>query len=537
MRGYDIVIIGGGINGCGIARDAAGRGLNVLLCEKGDLAASTSSASTKLIHGGLRYLEHWDFRLVRESLRERERLLRIAPHIIRPLRFILPHVSDMRPAWLIRLGLFLYDHLGGRRILAATRSVDLKKDAAGIPLVAELKNGYEYSDCQVDDARLVILNAIAAAQHGADIRIHTKCIAARRDNDRWHIDLATKNNAEDNIEDNTEDNTQDNNIETVSACVLINVTGVSAGKIRNAIWGDINDTARVDYSIRLVRGSHIVVAKMFPGERAYILQNHDKRIVFAIPYQEDYTLIGTTECEHDSDDGDDEDVQIDDEEIDYLLHAVNRYFQTPCTRKDIVWTYSGVRALFNDGTGILSADNLSAVTRDYVLLLERVGGNSILLNVFGGKITTYRKLAEDVLHRIKPFFPKMKRKWTTRVALPGGDFSAHDLDNIAQSLCATCDGLKHVTALRLVRGYGTRAREIIGHAANIQSLGIHFGADLYESEVAYMMDYEWARTAEDVLWRRSKIGLRVNDAQQKYLAEWIKQRHAINHGKTFSTAE
>ena len=495
MTDYDLVIVGGGINGCGIARDAAGRGLKVLLCEKGDLASSTSSASTKLIHGGLRYLEQGDFRLVRESLLERERLLRMAPHLIRPMRFVLPHSKGMRPAWLIRLGLFLYDHMGGRRLLPATRSLDLAADAAGKPLILGIGAAYEYSDCWVDDTRLVVLNALDAAERGADIRTYAKCVSARRENSAWRIKIAAKDGSD-----------------TVSSRTLVNAAGLWAGEFRADVLGEAGHQNR---TIRMVRGSHIVVSKLFEGERAYILQNEDQRITFAIPYENDYTLIGTTECEYS---GNGENIQITDGEVEYLLHAIGHYFKTPCTRDNIVWTYSGVRSLFDDGT-----ENLSKVTRDYVLALDH--GMPALLNIFGGKITTYRQLSEKAVDLLASFIPGTKGKWTATSSLVGGDFPVYGVDNLALKLRATCAGLSKAQSLRMVRAYGTRVFNVIAEANSVNDFEIHFGAGLYELEVKYMMDFEWAKSVEDILWRRSKFGLLMNDAEKIHLAKWMQQRH------------
>ncbi len=488
---YDIAVIGGGVNGCGIARDAAGRGLKVLLCEQNDLASHTSSASTKLIHGGLRYLEYGDFRLVRESLKERERLLRLAPHIIWPIRFVLPHVQGMRPVWLIRLGLFLYDHIGGRRGLPSTRHLDLSADAAGDLLRAGPRTAYEYSDCWVDDARLVVLNAMDAAERGADIRTYTKCVSMERQKSVWQLVLDSATGRQ-----------------CVTARILINAAGMWADQIRACALGA---SAPGKVSTRMVRGSHIVVAKLFEGDRAFILQVDDNRVVFAIPYENDFTLIGTTEREY-------QDleyrVQIVDEEIDYLLSAIAHYFRNPCSRDDIVWTFSGVRSLFDDG-----AANPSAVTRDYVLSVD--GTNPPLLSVFGGKITTYRQLAEKAIDRLAPHLPSLDGRWTDSAPLPGGDFAANRTAELVSQLRVKCSGMGEAQARRLIRAYGTRAFKVIGGADSVEQLGVHFGGGLHAREVAYLMQNEWARTAEDVLWRRSKLGLHTNAGEQDQLTAWM----------------
>ena len=502
MTDFDLAIVGGGINGCGIARDAAGRGLKVLLCEKGDVGSSTSSASTKLIHGGLRYLEHGELRLVRESLVERERLLCMAPHLIRPMRFVLPHVPGMRPAWLIRLGLFLYDHIGGRRVLSPTRAVRLNADAVGEPLAPGPTTAYEYSDCWVDDARLVVLNALDAAERGADIRTHTRYASARREGGVWRLQLEAK----------------DGGGESITARALVNSAGLWAAEVRAAALPDEGREGR-DAPVRLVQGSHIVVPKMFDGEWSYILQNLDRRVVFAIPFAEEYTLVGTTEREYK---GDRDKVEITEAEVDYLLRVINRYFKSRRSRRDVVWSYSGVRALFDDG-----AENASAVTRDYVLSLEQLQqGGPPLLNVFSGKITTYRKLAEAALERLAPFFPGLKGAWTGTVALPGGDLAVDGVAGLAARLCTMCGGLDEAQALRMAHAYGTRAFEIIGDAKTPDELGEHFGAGLYACEVAWMIRCEWAQTIEDVLWRRSKLGLSLDDSSTERLARWIEQHRA-----------
>lgn len=495
---YDIAVIGGGINGCGIARDAAGRGLSVFLCEQGDLAGATSSASTKLIHGGLRYLEYYAFRLVREALVEREVLLRLAPHIVRPLRFVLPHHSGLRPAWLIRLGLFIYDHLGGRRILPGTRVLELSGGPFGAPLKPGLRKGFEYSDCWVDDARLVVLNAIDAAERGAEIRVRTRCRTAARVDGLWQLDM--------------EDEGTDRRFR-IRARTLVNATGpwVSSfleEELRLAAKGQV----------RLVKGSHIIVPKLFDHDRAYIFQESDGRVVFAIPFEADFTLIGTTEVDFRGDPGA---AAIDSVEVDYLCAAANEYFTKTIAPADVVYSYSGVRPLYDDGTR-----EAKAATRDYVLELDGSRTEAAVLNIFGGKITTYRRLAEAALRRLRPFLPRMGNAWTAGTPLPGGDFPIGGDAEIAAELARTCSGLPEPVARRLARAYGTRAAGVLGRATSVEGLGRHFGAGLYEAEVRYQMQREWARTAEDVIWRRTKQGLRLSRAEVARLDEWMRDRHA-----------
>ena len=497
---FDLVIIGGGVNGCGIARDAAGRGLRVLVCEQGDLAQATSSASTKLFHGGLRYLEHYEFRLVREALIERETLLRAMPHIAWPLRFVLPHHSGLRPAWLLRLGLFVYDHLGGRKILPATKTLDLARDPAGAPLKDSFRKAFEYSDCWVEDSRLVVLNARAAADLGAEIRVRTRCLSAERRDGLWSATL----------EDLTSGATRE-----ARARALVNAGGP---------WVDdiIRNTLRRNSpaSIRLVRGSHIVVAKLFDHDRAYIFQNTDNRIVFAIPYQDDFTLIGTTDMDHDSAP---EDAVCTPGEADYLRAAASEYFARAVPAEDVVWTYSGVRPLYDDG-----ASPAAAATRDYVLQLDAAPGEAPLLNVFGGKITTYRRLAEAALAKLATSFPRMGAPWTAGAPLPGGDFPVDGVPMQIQRLRAGFPFLDERWARRLVRAYGTQAAELLGDATSADDLGQRFGWNLTEAEVRWLMSREWARTAADILWRRSKLGLRLSEPEAKALDNWMS--HASDGG-------
>lgn len=480
MEPFDLLVIGGGINGAGIARDAAGRGLSVLLVEQDDLASHTSSASTKLIHGGLRYLEHYEFRLVRESLTERERLLAIAPHIIHPLTFVLPHHRGSRPAWMVRLGLFLYDHIGGREKLPASAGVRLAGSGLGAGLRKDVIKGFAYSDCRVDDARLVILNAMDAQARGADIRVRTRLVAARRDGDVWRATL----------EDRATGTTSD-----VTARHIVNVAGPWVAQMLGAIEG-----ARAEPPPRLVKGSHIVVPRMFPGDHAYILQNPDKRIVFAIPYERDFTLIGTTD---EAISGEVGDASVTDEEIAYLCDSVNRWFEKPITPADMVWRYWGVRPLYDDGS-----DNASAVTRDYVMKLG-TGEGPQLLSIFGGKLTTYRKLAEHALEKLAPFLQTDRGAWTDREPLPGGDLPGANFPAFLSDVRRRWPFLPQATADRLARSYGTRIETIIGDAASLADLGEDYGGGLSEREVAYLVANEYARTAEDILWRRSKLGLHV----------------------------
>ncbi|WP_028003762.1 glycerol-3-phosphate dehydrogenase [Sinorhizobium meliloti] len=494
---FDVFVIGGGINGCGIARDAAGRGYSVALAEMSDFASGTSSGSTKLIHGGLRYLEHYEFRLVREALMEREVLWAMAPHVIWPMRFVLPfHKGGPRPAWLIRLGLFLYDHIGGRKLLPATKTLDMTRDPAGAPLKGLFTKAFEYSDGWVDDARLVVLNARDAADRGARIMARTRVVSARREGGRWAIEI---------------ESTETGARETMRARMLVNAAGPWVDRVLSEAVGN-NDVRNV----RLVQGSHIVVKKKFDDPRAYFFQNPDGRIMFAIPYQDEFTLIGTTDRDFT---GNPADVRISDAEIDYLCRAASEYFSDPVGREDIVWTYSAVRPLFDDG-----ASKAQEATRDYVLRVEN--GDAPLLNVFGGKLTTYRRLAESALEKIGETIGEKGKKWTAVSHLPGGDFPAAGYDDEVAKLRTRYPFLTASHARRLVRLYGTRAAQLLGNAASEADLGKHFGADLYAAEVDWLIVQEWALRAEDVLWRRTKLGLKFSRAQTAELEEYM--RGAVN---------
>lgn len=490
---YDLAIIGGGINGCGIARDAAGRGLKVLLCEQGDLAEGTSSASSKLIHGGLRYLEYYEFRLVREALAEREVLWRSAPHLIRPLRFVLPYRRSLRPRWLLRLGLFAYDHIGGRDLLPGTRSLDLRRDAAGAPLKPDFRHGFEYSDCWVDDARLVVLNARQAASLGARIVPRTRVVAAHRAGALWHLALETGSAA---------------GAQSAAARVLINAAGPWVDEVTRRIAG-----TNAPGHVRLVRGSHIIVPRLYDHDRAYTLQQPDGRIVFVIPYEGDYSLIGTTDIDHVAGAGE---ARISEEEIDYLCAAASSYFRFSLRRAHVLGSYSGIRPLFNDG----SAD-ATAATRDYVLDLADTPQGAPLLTVYGGKITTYRRLAEHALEKLAPYFAGLRDPWTSTAVLPGGAFDVHEVDARICGLIDAYPFLDRSWARRLVRAYGTVAEEILGSARRETDLGAAFGATLTEAEVRHLVDNEWAVTAEDILWRRSKLGLRLGGPDVQRLEEYL----------------
>jgi glycerol-3-phosphate dehydrogenase len=490
---FDIFVIGGGINGCGIARDAAGRGYKVALAEMNDFGSGTSSGSTKLVHGGLRYLEHYEFRLVREALMEREVLWAMAPHIIWPMRFVLPfHKGGVRPAWLIRMGLFLYDHLGGRKLLPATRTLDLRRDPAGKPLKPLFSKAFEYSDGWVDDARLVVLNARDAADRGATILSRIKVVSCRRGKGRWTVE----------VEDH-----QNGARRSFTARMLVNASGPW---VDNVLIETSGHNAR--HNVRLVQGSHIVVKRKFQDPRAYFFQNPDNRIIFAIPYQQDYTLIGTTDRDFK---GDPQDVRISQEEIAYLCSAASEYFAEPVTPQDIVWTYSAVRPLFDDG-----ASKAQEATRDYVLKVDSTDATP-LLNVFGGKLTTYRRLAEHALEKIAEEIGGKGQAWTAGSKLPGGDFAVTGYEEQVAKLKAAHPFIDMAHAERLIRAYGTAAFEILRGAQSQNELGRYFGGDLYEREVDWLMAHEWAQQADDVIWRRTKQGLRLSADQVHVLEEYM----------------
>ncbi|MBN6730022.1 glycerol-3-phosphate dehydrogenase [Burkholderia multivorans] len=498
---YDLLVVGGGINGAGIARDAAGRGLSVLLCEQDDLASHTSSASTKLIHGGLRYLEYKEFGLVRKALQERETLLRAAPHIMWPLRFVMPHMPNLRPAWLIRIGLFLYDHLAKRELLPGSRGIDMRRHAAGAPLVDSIRRGFVYSDGWVDDARLVVLNALDAKERGAEILTRTKLVSAERRSDEWEARLQQPDGA----------------IRVVRARAIANAAGPWVGDVLHGALG-----RGAHHSVRLVKGSHIVTRRLFDHDHAYIFQNPDKRIIFAIPYERDFTLIGTTDVEYTSDPAR---VAIDRDETQYLCDSINRYFKRKISPANVHWTYSGVRPLLEDE----NAANASAVTRDYRLEMDE-GEGAPLLSVFGGKITTFRKLAEEAGDMLCRALDRDAPAWTAGAPLPGGDIANAKFDAFADAFAKRHRWLPAPLARRYARAYGTRAARVVGNAQSLADLGAEIVPGLFEAELRYLRDTEWATCAQDVLWRRSKLGLHVApgtlDAASAALDAWFAAAHA-----------
>ena len=489
---FDLAVIGGGINGAGIARDAAGRGLRVLLCEKGDLGEGTSSRSGKLIHGGLRYLEYYEFRLVREALIEREVLLTLAPHIVWPMRFVLPHGAGQRPAWMIRLGLFLYDHLGGRKRLPGTRRLNLRQQPEGEAVKEEYRLAFEYSDCWVDDARLVVLNALDAAQRGAEVLTRSEAVSARREDGLWRLTLRAA----------------DGTRREVRARILVNAAGPWVEQVLRGVTA-VNSSRRV----RLVKGSHIVVPKFWRGAHAYLLQNDDKRVIFVNPYAGDLCLIGTTDIPCD---GAAETVAIDDAERAYLLTVVNRYMRHQLAPSDIRHAFSGVRPLYDD-----RAANPSAVTRDYVFDIDRNGRAAPLLSVFGGKITTYRKLAEHAMAKLAPFVPTLGPAWTGRTPLPGGDMPHADFAAYLAAFRARFPFLPEPLSHHYARLYGTRAEIMLAGARGLADLGRAFAAGFYEREADFLIRTEWARTPEDVLTRRTKHHLHMTPQEIDAFAGWM----------------
>ena len=500
----DLLIVGGGINGAGIARDAAGRGLSVVLCDKDDLAAHTSSASTKLIHGGLRYLEHYEFGLVRKALIEREVLLRSAPHIMWPMRFVMPHDKGQRPAWIIRAGMLVYDYLAKREILPGSGSIDLRTHAAGKPLRPEFTKGFIYSDGWVDDARLVVLNAMDAAEKGAHVFTHTLCESALRDGDRWNAVLRKSDGSE----------------IRVKARGLVNAAGPWAAQfLQQAVH---RPSAK---SLRLIKGSHIVVKKLFDHPYAYIFQNPDGRIVFAIDYEQDFTLVGTTDIEYH---GDTDKVAIEQDEIDYLCKLTERYFQKPLKPSDVVWSYSGVRPLLED-----ESSNASEITRDYSLAMD--GESAPLLSVFGGKITTFRKLAEEAVDMIAPPLGNHRGAWTADACLPGGDLfgsvpqnrSVLEFDAYVHDLQKQYPWLPPRVISRYARAYGTRTHTLLKGRQSLADMGEALADGLYAAELEYLVDFEWASSGADILWRRSKLGLHVPPATAQKIDEWIAARRSI----------
>ncbi|MDB5816746.1 MAG: glycerol-3-phosphate dehydrogenase [Rhizobacter sp.] len=537
----DVLIVGGGINGCGIARDLAGRGLKVVLCEKDDLAQHTSSASTKLIHGGLRYLEYREFSLVRKALGEREVLLRSAPHIMWPLRFVMPHDRAMRPAWMIRAGLFLYDHLAKREILPGSRGVKLREHPAGVPLKPEFTKGFIYSDGWVDDARLVVLNAVDAVEHGATVLTRTKCVAAERGGDRWTVQLridasepgagsqATDTEPDDALEPSWRDTAgqvfrteaapetpgHGPTLHVLEARALVNAAGPWASSFLHR-----EAHMKRAQSLRLVKGSHIVVRRWFEHDHAYIFQNADGRIIFAIPYEGDFTLIGTTDVEHHGPIGE---AKISAEEIDYLCAQANHYFAKPLGPADVVWTYSGVRPLLDDESG-----NPAAVTRDY--RLETSTDGAPLLNIWGGKITTFRKLSEDAGDAVCRLLGQSEPAWTGPAFLPGGDLQAFigapvrpdlDFERFVVAVQQQWPWLPAPLARRLCRAYGSRVEDLLDAATSLADLGEEVAPGLFEAELRFLQTTEWAVTADDVLWRRSKLGLHYTPAERERVAAWL----------------
>ncbi len=512
----DVLIVGGGINGCGIARDLAGRGWRVLLCEKDDLAAHTSSSSTKLIHGGLRYLEYYEFSLVRKALQEREVLLKSAPHIMWPLRFVMPHDPSMRPAWMIRVGLFMYDHLAKREVLPGSRTIDLRRHEAGAALKPEFRHGFVYSDGWVDDARLVVLNAIDARARGAEVLTRTRCISAQRNAEGWTAVLEGREGQR-----------------RVCARAVVNAAGPWAEAFLRGVAHPAQGEALATRHLRLVKGSHIVVPRVFGHDHAYIFQNPDKRIIFAIPYQDDFTLIGTTDIELQGDDPGA--ARIGNDEVEYLCGQASRYFRKPITPSNVVWTYSGVRPLLDDDSG-----DPSAVTRDY--MLESNTSAAPLLSVWGGKITTFRKLAEDAADEVGRMLGDTRPPWTEGAFMAGGDLSPwiggtsrtsrpdDDFERFVEAVRTKYPWLEFILARRLARAYGTRVAEVIGDAQSMADMGEAVAPGLHERELHYLRDEEWACSGDDVLWRRSKLGLHFTRVEREQVNTWMEAQSLMREG-------
>ncbi|MCB1827232.1 MAG: glycerol-3-phosphate dehydrogenase [Coxiellaceae bacterium] len=490
---FDLLVIGGGINGCAIASDAAGRGLSVILCEKDDLASATSSRSSKLIHGGLRYLEQYDFKLVRHALKEREILMKKAPFLIRPIEFVIPHNKHLRPVFLIRLGLFLYDFLYPKRSLSRSKKLNLQKEPEGYPLKDEYKTGFRYADCWTDDARLVVLNAMSAREHGARILTRTECQSAKRIDDHWLVECYDKLRQQ---------------RMTLKARTIVNAAGPWVADIIN----DVIHTP-VQSGVRLVQGSHFIVKKLYEGDQAYTLQNPDGRVVFAIPYKQNFTLIGTTDTPYN---GDADQASINDTEINYLCEITNQYFKKQIKKDDVIWSYSGVRALYDD-----HAKDPSKIKRDAHVEVSDQNGQLALVSIFGGKITTHRVLAEDVLHHLKPYFPNMGNDWTEHEKLPGGDCDGLSFSEFIKKLQNQYHWLPTETIHRYAKQYGSLCHAFLKDCQRIKDLGKHFGADLYEKEVLYLIKNEWAQTAEDILWRRTKLGLFLNSTEIELLKNYL----------------
>ncbi len=489
LQSFDLLVIGGGINGVGVARDAAGRGLSVALAEKSDFAGGTSAWTSKMIHGGLRYLEHYEFRLVRESLLEREVMLRIAGHLVWPARFVMPHVPALRPRWMIRVGLFLYDHLGRRDTLPGSHAVRLDAPPYASGLKPGLRHGFEYSDCRVDDARLVIATAMSARAHGAELLPRTEFVSARREKGLWRVQLRAVHGA----------------VREITTRAIVNVAGPW---VKHALNERLAQPSTED--VRLIKGSHIAVPKLYEGDHAFILQNDDRRVIFMIPYEERFTLVGTTDEPYD---GDPKQPDASDAEVEYLCRALNRYLAKPVTPEQVVWRFAGVRPLYDDGTG-----DPSAVTRDYTLRLDQVPGGAPVLSVFGGKLTTYRRLAEEVMLKLTPFFPRLRGAWTGDEPLPGSDFGEGGRGAAKAALAARYPNLPKRVLRDVFRRHGTLASDVLGDARSVADLGADYGAGLSERELRYFVEHEWARNAEDVLWRRTKVGLHLERTAQERVA-------------------